>query len=166
MSAADAGGNAAAQEQPRLVQHVILRKDLTKTPYKWPAGSMIAQGCHVVRGASTFKCRRNMRSCLFVSCCVFVTSLCHIAQVSKTLWELKEEPNVQAYMADIDNMHKVTLAAKDEEELKAVITTLSENGLQFRSWLEQPEGILTAVATMPYPRDVTSPHLKHLSLYR
>ena len=49
MSAADAGGNAAAQEQPRLVQHVILRKDLTKAPYKWPAGSMIAQGCHVVR---------------------------------------------------------------------------------------------------------------------
>ena len=28
-------------------------------------------------------------------------------QVSKTLWELKDEPNVQTYMADIDNMHKV-----------------------------------------------------------
>jgi hypothetical protein len=34
------------------------------------------------------------------------------------------------------------------------------------SWLEQPEGILTAVATMPYPREVTSAHLKHLKLYR
>jgi len=34
------------------------------------------------------------------------------------------------------------------------------------SWLEQPEEILTAVATMPYPREVTSAHLKHLKLYR
>ena len=75
-------------EPPRLVQHVILRKDLTKAPFSWPAGSMVAQGCHVV---------------------------------SKTLWELKDEHNVQVYMADIDNMHKVTLAAKDEEELRAVL---------------------------------------------
>eukprot|EP00802_Teleaulax_amphioxeia_P023871 Tamp_24505.p4 GENE.Tamp_24505~~Tamp_24505.p4 ORF type:complete len:129 (+),score=32.72 Tamp_24505:3-389(+) len=127
-------GDATAQEEvPRLVQHVILRKDLTKPPFSWPAGSMIAQGCHVV---------------------------------SKTLWELKEEPNVVAYMADIDNMHKVTLMAKDEEELRAVIEALTENGIHFRSWLEQPEGILTAVATMPYPREVTSAHLKHLKLYR
>jgi len=35
-------------ESSRLVQHVILRKDLTKAPFSWPAGSMIAQGCHVV----------------------------------------------------------------------------------------------------------------------
>ena len=161
------------------MQHVILRKDLTKKPFSWPAGSQIAQACHVV---------------------------------SKTLWELREEPNVKAYMADMDNMHKVTLAAKDEDELRGVIASLSEQGLNFRrctalsrarphlegafacmtaayrphpqyaddslpalrlfpvpdthSWVEQPEGILTAVATMPYPRDVTSPHLKHLSLYR
>jgi peptidyl-tRNA hydrolase len=93
-------GDATAQEEvPRLVQHVILRKDLTKPPFSWPAGSMIAQGCHVV---------------------------------SKTLWELKEEPNVVAYMADIDNMHKVTLMAKDEEELRAVIEALTENGIHFR----------------------------------
>lgn len=122
-----------SEPEGRLVQHVILRKDLTKKPFSWPAGSQIAQACHVV---------------------------------SKTLWELREEPNVQAYMADIDNMHKVTLAAKDEDELQGVVAALSEQGLHFRSWVEQPEGILTAVATMPYPRDVTSPHLKHLSLYR
>ncbi len=108
------------------MQHVILRKDLTKAPFSWPAGSMIAQGCHVV---------------------------------SKTLWELKEEPNVLTYMADIDNMHKVTLMATDEAELRnesnsrslflvyfpcvlvsfdtdaylrAVIAALTENGIHFR----------------------------------
>lgn len=154
-----------ATAPPTLVQYVILRKDLTKKPFSWPAGSQIAQACHVV---------------------------------SKTLWELKEEPNVQAYMADIDNMHKVTLAAQDEGELKGVMLALSEKGLHFRrydsswvcllhdglvdrrpgawlpsfsrtnlrSWIEQPEGTLTAVATMPYPRDVISPCLKHLPLYR
>ena len=120
-------------EPPRLVQHVILRKDLTKAPFSWPAGSMIAQGCHVV---------------------------------SKTLWELKDEQNVQVYMADIDNMHKVTLAAKDEEELRAVMAALQGRGVLFRAWLEQPEGILTAVATMPYPREVTAPCLQHLKLFR
>ena len=126
-------GEGAHEEGARLVQHVILRKDLTKAPYSWPAGSMIAQGCHVV---------------------------------SKVLWELKGEENVQKYMADIDNMHKVTLAAKDEQELHDLIILLTQNGIQFRSWLEQPEGVLTAVATMPYPREVTSPHLKHLKLFR
>lgn len=84
-----------------LVQYIILRKDLTKKPFSWPAGSQIAQACHVV---------------------------------SKTLWELKDEPNVQAYMADIDNMHKVTLAAQDEDELKGVIVILSEKGLHFRRY--------------------------------
>ncbi len=32
---------------------------------------------------------------------------CHV--VSKTLWELREEANVQEYMRDMDNMHKVIL---------------------------------------------------------
>ena len=126
-------GEGGQEEGARLVQHVILRKDLTKAPYSWPAGSMIAQACHVS---------------------------------SKVLWELKGEENVQKYMQDIDNMHKVTLAAKDEQELHDLIILLTQNGIQFRSWLEQPEGVLTAVATMPYPREVTSPHLKHLKLYR
>jgi hypothetical protein len=93
---------ACEGEPARLVQYVILRKDLTKKPFSWPAGSQIAQACHVV---------------------------------SKTLWELKDEPNVQAYMADIDNMHKVTLAAPDEDELKGVIAALSEKGLHFRRYV-------------------------------
>ena len=73
--------------------------------------------------------------CLF-ECCLHSCGKCSrvLVQVSKTLWELKDEANVQAYMGidNIDNMHKVTLAAKDEEELRAVVDTLSEHGLHFR----------------------------------
>jgi len=118
-------------ESSRLVQHVILRKDLTKAPFSWPAGSMIAQGCHVVLYECTSM--HAYPKCLF-ECCLHSCGKCSrvMVQVSKTLWELKDEANVQAYMGDIDNMHKVTLAAKDEEELRAVVDTLSEHGLHFR----------------------------------
>ena len=51
---AEAEAEGAAEAAPRLVQHVILRKDLTKAPFSWPAGSMIAQGCHVVGSARKF----------------------------------------------------------------------------------------------------------------
>ena len=95
------------------MQHVILRKDLTKAPFSWPAGSMIAQGCHVV---------------------------------SKTLWELKEEPNVLTYMADIDNMHKVTLMATDEAELR--------NESNSRSVFPYIRPLMTFPHTFPH----TSPH--------
>ena len=43
---------------------------------------------------------------------------CHV--VSKVLWELKEEANVVSYFADTDSMHKVSLGAKNEAELRKV----------------------------------------------
>ncbi|EKX44169.1 hypothetical protein GUITHDRAFT_39604, partial [Guillardia theta CCMP2712] len=114
----------AGRAEDPLVQHVILRKDLTKKPLSWPAGSMIAQACHVV---------------------------------SKTLWEMKDHANVQhhteSYMCS--RGAKVTLSVESEEELLGVSKTLQDNGIEHRVWKEQPEGILTAIATIPYPKSVT-----------
>ena len=39
----------------------------------------------------------------------------------QVLWELRDEPNVRAYFADMDNMHKVTLGAKNEDQLRKVM---------------------------------------------
>ncbi|KAJ1477670.1 peptidyl-tRNA hydrolase II domain-containing protein [Baffinella frigidus] len=89
---------------------------------------------------------------------------CHI--VTKLLWELKEEDNVVKYMSDMDNMHKVTLGAKDEAELSGLEEQLKEAGIECRAWREQPENVITALATMPYPRSEIAPHMKALKLLR
>lgn len=39
-------------------------------------------------------------------------------------------------------------------------------GLEYRLWIEQPEGIPTALATMPYPRSIIKPVLKKLPLMK
>ena len=74
---------------------------------------------------------------------------CHI--VSKVLWELREEENVIKYMSDIDNMHKVTLGAKDEAELTGLEEQLKEAGVECRAWREQPENVITALVISSQP---------------
>ena len=54
------------------------------------------------------------------------------------------------YLNDIGQMHKVVLETKNLVQLQKVITTLKENGIEFVEWNEQPEDILTCIATRPY----------------
>ncbi len=60
----------------------------------------------------------------------------------------------------------MTLGASDEAELAGVAQELEERGLKYRVWREQPEGILTALAAMPYPRAQAAPFFKSLKLLR
>lgn len=34
-----------------LVQYLVLRKDLSQTPFSWPAGALVAQACHAATAA-------------------------------------------------------------------------------------------------------------------
>eukprot|EP00919_Chromeraceae_sp_WS-2016_P028931 GHVR01068621.1.p1 GENE.GHVR01068621.1~~GHVR01068621.1.p1 ORF type:complete len:129 (+),score=23.32 GHVR01068621.1:52-438(+) len=70
------------------------------------------------------------------------------------------------YLKDIQRMHKVTLQTESESGLKSVSATLSRGGVGHYSWVEQPEGITTAIATDPALKSRVSPYLGHLKLLR
>lgn len=66
----------------------------------------------------------------------------------------------------IYSMHKIVLEAKDEVELNSVADILKENQIDHISWKEQPENIITAIATKPYARSCFGTLLRHLKLLR
>ena len=53
--------------------------------------------------------------------------------------------NFQAYLDDLDNMHKVVLEAKDEDQLKVLADQLKEGAIDHKLWVEQPENYPTWV---------------------
>ncbi|EHB05969.1 hypothetical protein GW7_04031 [Heterocephalus glaber] len=43
---------AACGAEPQiLVQYLVLRKDLSKAPFSWPVGALVAQACHTATAA-------------------------------------------------------------------------------------------------------------------
>ena len=71
-----------------------------------------------------------------------------------------------AYLADLDHMTKVVLKAESEQAILDAAKTLSTNGIPHYVWHEQPENIVTALATAPRERDVLKPLLANFKLFR
>ncbi|XP_033108572.1 putative peptidyl-tRNA hydrolase PTRHD1 [Anneissia japonica] len=76
------------------------------------------------------------------------------------------DPNVMQYLSDVDNMHKVVLEVKDEDELRNISEKLSAQNRDYKLWIEQPENYATCLAVKPYPKDEIKPYLKGLKLYK
>ena len=88
---------------------------------------------------------------------------CHA--VSAVLWENSDDAAVKAYMADIPNMHKVTLQIKNESQLRMISEDMTEKQLKHHLWIEQPENIPTALATISCKRSEIQEMIKKCSLY-
>ena len=88
------------------------------------------------------------------------------AASTAAIWLSKDEDNTAAYMSDIDNMHKIVLGADDAAALQRVASALSADGIVHKLWVEQPEGIVTALASAPYPRSKLQPYFKDFKLLR
>ncbi len=78
----------------------------------------------------------------------------------------RELPTTRAYLADLDGMHKIVLAAPSAEAIQAVAAALRGAALGHRVWLEQPEAVVTALATAPYQRSVLAAFFAGLKLLR
>ena len=78
----------------------------------------------------------------------------------------KDLPSTQAYLADLPSMRKVVLAAQSAAEVERVAAALAAAALGHRVWLEQPEAVVTALATAPYPRSVLASFFVGLKLLR
>ncbi|KAK3578948.1 hypothetical protein CHS0354_035587 [Potamilus streckersoni] len=76
------------------------------------------------------------------------------------------DQNTQEYLRDLDRMHKVILEAKDEESLKRLSENLTQEGIDHKLWIEQPENIPTCVATKPYKKEDIQKYFKEFKLFR
>ncbi|KAI9096503.1 peptidyl-tRNA hydrolase II domain-containing protein [Phlyctochytrium arcticum] len=114
-----------------------------------------------------------------------VTQGCHAT--AAVLHTHRNDPDVSAYLDNLDSMHKVAYELKNQSHLDKACQILDENGIIYyrfyegivyakqshfndnvTRWTEQPENIPTCLATKPYLRSDIADVLKKckVSLYR
>uniref|UniRef100_A0A7S4KYL5 peptidyl-tRNA hydrolase n=1 Tax=Paramoeba aestuarina TaxID=180227 RepID=A0A7S4KYL5_9EUKA len=150
MATAPPEGEFKHQENP-LVQYIVVRKDLLKKPFSWSNGAIVSNSCH----ASLAVIAENWSH---ENVQLYLKN--HIRDADTTILE-GGEPNSSLFQ-----MYKVVLAAQNEEELLKTQETLNKENINHHLWVEQPEGIPTALAVMPYRREFIAPFLKSLRLFR
>nr|KAF7410733.1 hypothetical protein H0235_013340 [Vespula pensylvanica] len=72
-----------------------------------------------------------------------VAQACHACTAVTHLFY--NDSNTQAYLADLDSMHKVVLEASDEASLHTLCSKLKEDDIHHKLWIEQPENIPTCL---------------------
>lgn len=88
------------------------------------------------------------------------------------VWENRDDAEVQEYMDGKDgqgsadgSQHVVVKACKSQAQLENCAAKLKAEGVLHRLWVEQPEGIPTALASKPYRRSFIAPYFKKFNLY-
>ncbi|KAA0169406.1 hypothetical protein FNF27_06954 [Cafeteria roenbergensis] len=79
---------------------------------------------------------------------------CHASMAAVEENRHDEATTAYLHADNLLGMHKVVYEAKSETALQNAATKLRERGARFHAWVEQPEGIHTAIALKPYPRTV------------
>ncbi|TDG41173.1 hypothetical protein AWZ03_012410 [Drosophila navojoa] len=108
--------------------------------------------------------RSDLRSTLNWPLGAVIAQCCHATAAVMSVHA--DDEDTQAYLKDLDNMHKVVLEAKDEAALLKLSEKLKENEIKHKLWIEQPENIPTCVALKPYVKDVVHKYVKHLKLLK
>ena len=82
------------------------------------------------------------------------------------VWEFREYAATIEYCSPdkINDMHKVVLEVKGETQLQNLSNKLTENGVQHKLWMEQPENYPTCLATRPYRKEEISQWFKKCNL--
>ncbi|CDS06726.1 hypothetical protein LRAMOSA09253 [Lichtheimia ramosa] len=92
---------------------------------------------------------------------------CHVS--TAVLHATRDQANTIAYLNDTKNMHKVVLETKNAGSLEKLEEALAGHEIPTYKWIEQPENIPTALATMPIGErspEVKAIFKKYCSLYR
>ena len=82
------------------------------------------------------------------------------------VWLNKDDPDVQAYLGDMDNMHKIICMADSLDAITTTADALAKAGVAHKVWVEQPEAIVTCVATKPGRRKDLLEFFKPFKLLR
>jgi peptidyl-tRNA hydrolase len=93
-----------------------------------------------------------------------VAQACHASVAA--VWLSRDAPGTVAYCApaQLDSMHKVVLNIQGEEALRALSDELRTAGVVHKLWVEQPENIITCLATAPGDKAALASHFKKLKL--
>ncbi|KAF7995033.1 hypothetical protein HCN44_004505 [Aphidius gifuensis] len=93
-----------------------------------------------------------------------IAQACHACTAVTHLFY--HDDHTQAYLADLDNMHKVVLEAPDEKSLHDLESKLKEANVDHKIWIEQPENIPTCLVAKPYPKDEIQKYFKKFKLFK
>ncbi|XP_025406115.1 putative peptidyl-tRNA hydrolase PTRHD1 [Sipha flava] len=75
------------------------------------------------------------------------------------------DPDTQAYLKDLGNMHKVVLEVPDESTLLSVAEAMTSDGVHHVVWKEQPEDVATCLALKPCAKGAVSKYVRKFKLY-
>ncbi|KAL6122691.1 hypothetical protein NUSPORA_00220 [Nucleospora cyclopteri] len=87
-----------------------------------------------------------VRSDLNLSKGALIAQACHAT--TKAIHQFYDKSNTIDYLKDIDNLTKIILRIK-ENDIKLTHEICEKNNIFYCDWIEQPENILTAIATAP-----------------
>jgi len=93
-----------------------------------------------------------------------IAQCCHACIAAIHLFYTDE--HTKEYLTDLNSMHKVVLEAKDSKSLVTLAERLSEQGIDHKMWIEQPENYPTCIATKPYPKDEIQQYFKQFKLFK
>ena len=93
-----------------------------------------------------------------------IAQACHASTAAIHLYYHHED--TIAYLSDLDNMHKIVLEVKSEEELGKLGQKLTDSQIDHKMWVEQPENFPTCLAVRPYPKNEIQKFFKGLKLYK
>ncbi|XP_040283065.1 putative peptidyl-tRNA hydrolase PTRHD1 [Bufo bufo] len=108
--------------------------------------------------------RRDLQSNLGWPLGALVAQACHAS--SAVIHLHYQQPQTQAYLQELDTMHKVVLEVPDEVTLTRLAETLGEANIDHKLWIEQPENIPTCIALRPYPKEEVHRYLKKFKLLK
>eukprot|EP00123_Amoebidium_parasiticum_P015843 comp23172_c0_seq1/m.37525 comp23172_c0_seq1/g.37525 ORF comp23172_c0_seq1/g.37525 comp23172_c0_seq1/m.37525 type:complete len:143 (-) comp23172_c0_seq1:108-536(-) len=89
---------------------------------------------------------------------------CHAATAA--LFQDPTHPSVREYVSHLDHMTKVVLEVKNENALLKLAEGLRGANVGHKVWIEQPENIPTALATLPYRREEIAHLFKKCQLFK
>jgi peptidyl-tRNA hydrolase len=92
-----------------------------------------------------------------------ITQACHASVAAVEAY--REDEYTQLYLKDLKGMRKVSVEVKDEAALLKLKAGLEKAGVEHHLWVEQPEGIPTALATKPRLKSTVPKVLKKLKLF-
>ncbi|XP_046375630.1 putative peptidyl-tRNA hydrolase PTRHD1 [Haliotis rufescens] len=93
-----------------------------------------------------------------------IAQACHACTAA--IHTFYQDEVTQQYLSDLDSMHKVILEAKNEESLRELSESLTQDGIQHKLWMEQPEDIATCVAAKPYTKQEVQKYFKKFKLFK
>ncbi|ESO09213.1 hypothetical protein HELRODRAFT_73817 [Helobdella robusta] len=108
--------------------------------------------------------RSDLRNSLKWPVGALIAQACHAStSVIKLFYE---DLNTKNYLLDLNNMHKIVLEIQDQKTLEDLSSVLTQNNIDHKLWVEQPENIPTCLALKPYPKEEVQKHFKKLKLFQ